>query len=202
MEAKLIAPPFRPPDDFIWQNFDPIFTQESAELTPIDKYILYVLILCRFNIDENCIALFVLCLTGDFDVYVFQLEQKQIPPPYRPRLESERDLANFPPEFTDEPVQLTPDDQYCIFVLLSNLVSKGSLYATFFSGASLPRSIRPSSTDSNMSIPCSCQPKTKCEKHCIFYYQTVTFENELTTWTKPGFFLYTNLLATNFTLLC
>jgi len=38
------------------------------------------------------------------------LEQKQIPPPYRPRLESERDLANFPPEFTDEPVQLTPDD--------------------------------------------------------------------------------------------
>merc|ERR1719233_2546049 len=39
------------------------------------------------------------------------LEQKQIPPPYRPRLESERDLANFPPEFTDEPVQLTPDDQ-------------------------------------------------------------------------------------------
>merc|ERR1719237_1043915 len=38
------------------------------------------------------------------------LEQKQIPPPYRPRLESERDLANFPPEFTDEPVQLTPDN--------------------------------------------------------------------------------------------
>jgi len=38
------------------------------------------------------------------------LEQKQVPPPYRPRLESERDLANFPPEFTDEPVQLTPDD--------------------------------------------------------------------------------------------
>ena len=34
------------------------------------------------------------------------LEQKQIPPPYRPRLESERDLANFPPEFTDEPVQV------------------------------------------------------------------------------------------------
>jgi len=38
------------------------------------------------------------------------LEQKQIIPPYRPRLENERDLANFPPEFTDEPVQLTPDD--------------------------------------------------------------------------------------------
>lgn len=44
-------------------------------------------------------------------IFAFQLEQKQIPPPYRPRLENDRDLANFPPEFTDEPVQLTPDDQ-------------------------------------------------------------------------------------------
>ena len=40
-----------------------------------------------------------------------KLGQKQIPPPYRPLLESERDLANFPPEFTDEPVQLTPADE-------------------------------------------------------------------------------------------
>lgn len=43
-------------------------------------------------------------------VLYFQLEQKQIPPPYKPRLNSDRDLANFPPEFTDEPVHLTPDD--------------------------------------------------------------------------------------------
>ncbi|XP_060522870.1 atypical protein kinase C isoform X2 [Cylas formicarius] len=38
------------------------------------------------------------------------LEQKQVQPPYKPRLDSDRDLANFPPEFTDEPVHLTPDD--------------------------------------------------------------------------------------------
>ncbi|XP_051164524.1 atypical protein kinase C isoform X1 [Leptopilina boulardi] len=38
------------------------------------------------------------------------LEQKQVTPPYKPRLDSDRDLANFPPEFTDEPVHLTPDD--------------------------------------------------------------------------------------------
>lgn len=38
------------------------------------------------------------------------LEQKQVPPPHKPRLDSDRDLANFPPEFTGEPVQLTPDD--------------------------------------------------------------------------------------------
>lgn len=38
------------------------------------------------------------------------LEQKQVQPPYKPRLDSDRDLANFPPEFTDEPVLLTPDD--------------------------------------------------------------------------------------------
>ncbi|XP_071525047.1 atypical protein kinase C isoform X1 [Panulirus ornatus] len=42
------------------------------------------------------------------------LEQRQVPPPYRPRLESDRDLANFPPEFTDEPIQLTPDDARAI----------------------------------------------------------------------------------------
>lgn len=41
---------------------------------------------------------------------VFQLEQKQVTPPYKPRLKSDRDWANFPPEFTDKPVQLTPDD--------------------------------------------------------------------------------------------
>ncbi|XP_034948028.1 atypical protein kinase C isoform X2 [Chelonus insularis] len=38
------------------------------------------------------------------------LEQKQVTPPYKPRLESDRDLANFPPEFIDEIVRLTPDD--------------------------------------------------------------------------------------------
>ena len=29
---------------------------------------------------------------------------------YSLRLENDKDLTNFPPEFTDEPVQLTPDD--------------------------------------------------------------------------------------------
>ncbi|XP_065338615.1 atypical protein kinase C isoform X3 [Cloeon dipterum] len=38
------------------------------------------------------------------------LNQRQVAPPYKPRLDSDRDLANFPPEFTDEPVHLTPDD--------------------------------------------------------------------------------------------
>ncbi|KAK7576681.1 hypothetical protein V9T40_012967 [Parthenolecanium corni] len=38
------------------------------------------------------------------------LQKRQMPTPYKPRLECDRDLANFPPEFTDEPVLLTPDD--------------------------------------------------------------------------------------------
>lgn len=46
------------------------------------------------------------------------LEQKQVTPPFKPRLDSDRDikedLANFPPEFTDEPVHLTPDDERVI----------------------------------------------------------------------------------------
>lgn len=40
-----------------------------------------------------------------------QLEAKQISPPYKPRLRGERDLENFDPAFTNEPVQLTPDDE-------------------------------------------------------------------------------------------
>lgn len=43
-----------------------------------------------------------------------QLEQKQVMPPFQPRLENDRDLTNFPPEFTDEPVHLTPDEDRMI----------------------------------------------------------------------------------------
>ncbi|XP_052821056.1 protein kinase C iota type-like isoform X1 [Mya arenaria] len=38
------------------------------------------------------------------------LQNKQIAPPYRPSLKGERDLEHFDPAFTNEPVQLTPDD--------------------------------------------------------------------------------------------
>uniref|UniRef100_A0A1A9WV58 protein kinase C n=1 Tax=Glossina brevipalpis TaxID=37001 RepID=A0A1A9WV58_9MUSC len=42
------------------------------------------------------------------------LAYKQVTPPFKPRLDSDRDLANFPPEFTGEAVQLTPDDERVI----------------------------------------------------------------------------------------
>ena len=38
------------------------------------------------------------------------LEAKQITPPYIPQVQSDRDLEHFDPQFTNEPVQLTPDD--------------------------------------------------------------------------------------------
>ena len=38
------------------------------------------------------------------------LYEKQIPPPYKPQVRNERDLEHFDPQFTNEPVQLTPDD--------------------------------------------------------------------------------------------
>lgn len=31
-------------------------------------------------------------------------------PPYKPKLETDRDLKHFDRQFTDEPVRLTPDD--------------------------------------------------------------------------------------------
>jgi atypical protein kinase C iota type len=38
------------------------------------------------------------------------LEQRQIPPPYNPNVESDRDLQHFDRQFTEEPPQLTPDE--------------------------------------------------------------------------------------------
>ncbi|XP_017486712.1 PREDICTED: atypical protein kinase C-like [Rhagoletis zephyria] len=38
------------------------------------------------------------------------LEAKQVQPPYVPPMRSDRDLEHFDPQFTNEPVQLTPDD--------------------------------------------------------------------------------------------
>lgn len=41
---------------------------------------------------------------------IAQLEGKQVMPPYKPKLGTERDFEHFDPQFTSEPVQLTPDD--------------------------------------------------------------------------------------------
>lgn len=38
------------------------------------------------------------------------LEAKQVTPPYKPKLVTDRDLEHFDPQFTSEPVLLTPDD--------------------------------------------------------------------------------------------
>lgn len=39
-----------------------------------------------------------------------KLEAKLVTPPYKPRIENDRDLEHFDPQFTNEPVALTPDD--------------------------------------------------------------------------------------------
>ena len=39
-----------------------------------------------------------------------QISSRQVTPPYKPHLQGERDLEHFDPQFTNEPVQLTPDD--------------------------------------------------------------------------------------------
>lgn len=42
---------------------------------------------------------------------VFQMEQKQVVPPFKPNISGEFGLDNFDSQFTNEPVQLTPDDE-------------------------------------------------------------------------------------------
>ena len=39
-----------------------------------------------------------------------QLRCRQITPPYKPRIDSDRDPSNFDPQFVTEPLNFTPDD--------------------------------------------------------------------------------------------
>lgn len=51
-------------------------------------------------------------------------------------MDSDRDLSNFPPEFTDEPVHLTPDDPYVYKINIINFQVMGILntqYAIIYS---------------------------------------------------------------------
>lgn len=62
------------------------------------------------------------------------LEQKLVTPPYKPSLKSDRDLEHFDPAFTDEPVQLTPDDPYVaslLFVFYIVLVLSSSHFLIY-----------------------------------------------------------------------
>lgn len=67
---------------------------------------------------------FFVCCFGDsvgttilFTLYLFlyfslsQLEQKQVTPPFKPQITDDYGLENFDTQFTNEPVQLTPDDE-------------------------------------------------------------------------------------------
>lgn len=47
-----------------------------------------------------------------FPVFLFQLEQKQVVPPFKPNISGEFGLDNFDAQFTNEPIQLTPDDEW------------------------------------------------------------------------------------------
>lgn len=42
----------------------------------------------------------------------FQMEQKQVVPPFKPNISGEFGLDNFDAQFTNEPIQLTPDDEW------------------------------------------------------------------------------------------
>eukprot|EP00058_Branchiostoma_floridae_P001900 XP_002587388.1 hypothetical protein BRAFLDRAFT_231352 [Branchiostoma floridae] len=42
--------------------------------------------------------------------FLNKLEARQVPPPFKPSIDSEGGVENFDQQFTSEPVQLTPDD--------------------------------------------------------------------------------------------
>ena len=64
---------------------------------------IYILKFCHNVGDGNYNKLTPFCL-------FLQLEARQVSPPFKPRIEDQYGLENFDPQFTNEPVQLTPDD--------------------------------------------------------------------------------------------
>ncbi len=46
-----------------------------------------------------------------FYVFFPQLEKKEVTPPFKPQISDDYGLENFDTQFTNEPVQLTPDDE-------------------------------------------------------------------------------------------
>lgn len=43
-------------------------------------------------------------------LFFLQLQARQVCPPFKPRVEEGQEVENFDPQFTEEPVVLTPDD--------------------------------------------------------------------------------------------
>lgn len=54
-----------------------------------------------------------MCFRVGFVVFVSfpQLEKKEMTPPFKPQITDDYGLENFDTQFTNEPVQLTPDDE-------------------------------------------------------------------------------------------
>ncbi|MED6292387.1 hypothetical protein CHARACLAT_033350 [Characodon lateralis] len=59
--------------------------------------------------EKNCLRYMLMTHVNGF---VFpQLEKKEMTPPFKPQISDEYGLDNFDTQFTNEPVQLTPDDE-------------------------------------------------------------------------------------------
>ena len=59
---------------------------------------------------HNCSALNCEVLYSCYYLTTLQLKLRQLTPPYKPRIDSDRDPSNFDPQFVVEPTEFTPDD--------------------------------------------------------------------------------------------
>lgn len=81
----------------------------------LDEWLLR-LVVYRYRSTEVLILILITCLTKTIhmiDFILIQLAQKEVVPPYVPSLPECGDhnlTANFDPQFTREPPDLTPDD--------------------------------------------------------------------------------------------
>ncbi|KAF4020995.1 hypothetical protein G4228_012846 [Cervus hanglu yarkandensis] len=101
------------------------------------------------------------------------MEQKQVVPPFKPNISGEFGLDNFDSQFTNEPVQLTPDDDYYLYMCDKVVAPNVSLTSA------VPQAKEITKTEANKSIPRQSEKPHSSGKHQkIVSYPDVSLEEQ------------------------
>lgn len=78
---------------------------KSLRMTRLQTFVLFFLQSPLLSTNSCDTYYIFMCL------FVPQLEKKEVTPPFKPQISDDYGLENFDTQFTNEPVQLTPDDE-------------------------------------------------------------------------------------------
>ncbi|KAM9429308.1 protein kinase C zeta type-like [Salvelinus alpinus] len=116
-----------------------------------------------------------------------QLEKKQMAPPFKPQITDDYGLENFDTQFTNEPVQLTPDDETtkglcCLHLTLLTSYPAGPLNSGPKEGRKT--SISSSPTTEPGPLPLAARTGGHALRHCDTQVDTPS-DTVTPRWTRP-----------------